>query len=322
VHCRAWPIVPSGTRAEMAKPILIAGGSGQLAVALAEAAPSHGLTVRSVGRPALDFDRPASIADVFAETAPWLVVNAAAYTAVDAAEDDSDAAYRANRDGPAALAQLCEMAGIPLIHVSTDYVFDGRKGAPYVESDATAPQGVYGASKLAGEQAVLNGCSRAIVLRTSWVYSPIGKNFVRTMLNAARNMNRLRVVADQIGCPTSSPDLAQAILAIAARIADDGWQNRYAGIYNAAGTGATTWHNLAIATFDAAARHGINIPAVDPITTDQWPTKAKRPLDSRLDCGKLEAMFGLRLPPWQEGLARTVDAIFAATAAPALQPTR
>jgi len=306
----------------MASPILIAGGSGQLAIALDEAAPAHDLIVRRFGRPALDFDRHTSIADVFAETVQWLVVNAAAYTAVDAAEDDSDAAYRANRDGPAALAHLCEMAGIPLIHVSTDYVFDGRKGSPYTESDATAPQGVYGASKLAGEQAVLTGCSRTIVLRTSWVYSPTGKNFVRTMLNAAQNMNRLRVVADQIGCPTSSPDLAQAILAIAAGIADTGWKDRYAGIYHAAGTGATTWHSLATATFEAAARHGIAIQAVDPIKTDQWPTKAKRPPDSRLDCAKLEAMFGLRLPPWQDGLARTVDAIFAAAAAPALQPER
>ena len=303
----------------MAPPVLITGGSGQLAVALEQAAPLHSLVVRRVGRPELDFDRPASIADVFTETAPWLVVNAAAYTAVDAAEDDPDAAYRANRDGPAELARLCEIAGIPLIHLSTDYVFDGRKGAPYVETDQTSPQGVYGASKLAGEQAVLTGCSRAIVLRTSWVYSPIGKNFVRTMLSAAQRTDRLRVVADQIGCPTSSQDLAQAILGIATRLATEGWQDRYAGVYHAAGTGWTTWHGLATAIFEAAGRHGTAAPTVDPIATDQWPTKAKRPPDSRLDCGKLEAMFGLRLPPWQEGLARTIDAIYGAAATPALQ---
>jgi dTDP-4-dehydrorhamnose reductase len=304
----------------MTAPILVAGGSGQLAVALEAVAPSHGLEVRRVGRPALDFDRAASIAEVIADAAPWLVVNAAAYTAVDLAEDNPDAAFRANRDGPAALARLCEAAGIPLIHVSTDYVFDGRKGAPYVETDPTAPQGVYGASKLAGEQAVAAACSRAIVLRTSWVFSPTGKNFVRTMLGAAKLTNRLRVVADQTGCPTSSPDLAQAILVMAARLAADGWQDRYAGVYHAAGTGWTTWHSLATATFEVAARYGLTGPTVEPITTDQWPTKAKRPADSRLECGKLEAMFGVRLPPWQEGLARTIDAIFAAEATAALQP--
>jgi dTDP-4-dehydrorhamnose reductase len=295
----------------MTAPILVTGGSGQLATALAEAAPMPGLTVRRVGRPALDFERPASIAELFAAGAPALVVNAAAYTAVDAAEDDADAAFRANRDGPAELARLCEAAGIPLIHVSTDYVFDGLKRAPYVETDPTSPQGVYGASKLAGEQAVLVACPRAIVLRTSWVYSPTGRNFVRTMLAAGQRNPELRVVVDQTGCPTSAPDLAEAILRLAARLMSRGWEDRYAGVYHVAGTGAASWHTLALATFEAAARHGMAAPAVAPITTDQWPTKAKRPPDSRLDCGRFAAVFGLRLPPWQDGLTQTVDAIFA-----------
>jgi dTDP-4-dehydrorhamnose reductase len=299
---------------DMASPILIVGVTGQLAVALGQAAPSHGLAVRQVERPALDFDRPASIAAVFAETAPWLVINAAAYTAVDAAEDEADAAFRANRDGPAELARLCEMADIPLIHISTDFVFDGLKGAPYVEGDPTAPQNVYGASKLAGDRAVLAGCSRSIVLRTAWVYSPTGRNFVRTMLDVARRTDRLRVVADQIGCPTSAPDLAEAVLAIAGRIAGDGWQDRQAGLYHAAGTGWTTWHGLALATFEEAVRYGVPVPTVDPITTGEWPTRAQRPPDSRLDCGRLEAMFGLRLPAWRDGLARTIDAVYAAAA--------
>jgi dTDP-4-dehydrorhamnose reductase len=294
--------------------ILITGVSGQLGVALGEAAPSHQLAVQQFDRPALDFDQPASIAAAFAETAPWLVINAAAYTAVDAAEDDADAAFRANRDGPAQLARLCEAAGIPLIHISTDYVFDGLKGAPYVESDPTAPQGVYGASKLAGEQAVLADCSRAIVLRTSWIYSPTGKNFVRTMLSVAQRTDRLRVVADQKGCPTSAPDLAEAILVIAARVATDGWQDRFAGLYHAAGTGWTTWHGLAVATFQEAVRYGAPVPTVDPITTAEWPTRAQRPPDSRLNCDRLEATFGLRLPAWRNGLARTIDAVFATAA--------
>jgi dTDP-4-dehydrorhamnose reductase len=298
----------------MMQPILITGVSGQLAVALGEGAPDHGLSVRQYDRLALDFDRPASIVAAFAETAPWLVINAAAYTAVDAAEDDADAAFRANRDGPAQLARLCEDAGIPLIHISTDYVFDGLKGAPYVEDDPTSPQGVYGVSKLAGERAVLDLCSRAIVLRTSWVYSPVGRNFVRTMLNVAQRTDRLRVVADQKGCPTSAPDLGEAVLRIAARIAADGWQDRWAGLYHAAGTGWTTWHGLAVATFEAAARYGARVPTVDPIETAEWPTRAKRPPNSRLNCGRLERMFDLRLPPWRDGLARTIDAVFATEA--------
>ena len=296
----------------MSAPILVTGGSGQLAAALAEAAPAHRLAVHRVGRPAFDFDRPGSIAEAFAESTPSLVVNAAAYTAVDAAEDDAGAAYRANRDGPAELARLCEAASIPLVHVSTDYVFDGLKGAPYVETDPVAPQGVYGASKLAGEQVVLATCSRAVVLRTSWVYSPIGRNFVRTMLAAGQRNSQLRVVADQKGCPTSAPDLAQAILRIAARLTAEGWRDCYAGIYHAAGTGAATWHDVAVATFAAAARHGMAAPTVTPIATSDWPTRAKRPPDSRLDCGKLAAVFGLRLPPWHDGLARAVASIFAA----------
>lgn len=238
-------------------------------------------------------------------------MNAAAYTAVDAAEDDAEAALRANRDGPAALARLCEAAGIPLVHVSTDYVFDGLKGAPYVETDPTSPQGVYGASKLAGELGVLAGCSRAIVLRTSWVYAPTGRNFVRTMLAAGQRHSQLRVVADQAGCPTSAPDLAAAILGIADTLLSGGWQPQYGGIFHAAGTGDTTWHGLATTTFEAAARHGMAVPTVAPIATQDWPTRAKRPPDSRLDCARLDEVFGLRLPPWQDGLVRTVDALFA-----------
>jgi len=297
-------------------PVLVVGRSGQLATALAATASEWELVVSCCGRPALDVTQPASVAQVFTETAPCLVVNAAAYTSVDAAEDDAGAAYQANRDGPAALARLCEAAGIPLIHLSTDYVFDGAKGAPYVETDPTAPQSVYGASKLAGELAVATACSRAIILRTAWVYAPTGKNFVRTMLAAAQRTDRLKVVADQHGCPTSATDLARAILSIARTLAIQGWKDGYAGVYHAAGGGGATWHDLATAVFEEAGRHGVREPVVVPITTDQWPTRAKRPADSRLDCGKLEGMFGLRLPPWRDGLARTLDAIFAQAAIP------
>jgi dTDP-4-dehydrorhamnose reductase len=292
---------------ELTGPILVTGGTGQVARALGAAG---GDAVRVVGRPTFDFDRPESIVTCVRETAPSLVVNAAAYTAVDAAEDDAEAAYRANRDGPGALARLCAAAGVPLIHISTDYVFDGAKGAPYVETDATAPTGVYGASKLAGEQDVLAAGGQAIVLRTSWVYAAEGKNFVRTMLRVGAERDRLRVVADQQGCPTAASDLADAILAIAARLRE-GWQDSYGGVFHAAGSGATTWHGLAIATFEEAARFGANVPVVEAITTADYPTKAKRPADSRLDCGKLATVFGVRLPAWRGSLARTIDTVFA-----------
>jgi len=291
------------------RPILVTGGSGQLALALEAAG---GARVRRVGRPAFDFDHPATLAEVFRSADPWLVVNAAAYTGVDAAEQEKDAAYRANAEGPAALARLCADAGVKLIHVSTDYVFDGSKGAPYVESDPVAPLGVYGSSKLAGENAVLASGARAIVLRTAWVYSATGRNFVRTMLNAGRTRDRLTVVSDQFGCPTTAGDLARAILGVAEAIAVNGWREEYSGVFHAAGTGATSWHGLATAVFEEAARHGMKVPVVAPITTAEWPTPVTRPADSRLDCGKLARVFGVRLPPWRASLGPVVAAILAA----------
>ena len=286
--------------------ILVTGGNGQLAT---ELAAQGGAAIRKVGRPEFDFDRPESIAAVFQAARPALVINAAAYTGVDAAEADEAAAMRANRDGPACLAGLCEQAGIPLVHVSTDYVFDGRKGAPYVETDPVSPQGVYGASKLAGEEAVLAGCSRVVVLRTSWVYAPRGRNFVLTMLNAAKKTNRLRVVADQRGSPTSAGDLAAAILALP--FVSGPWREEYRGVFHAAAAGETTWHGFACAIFEAAASYGVSAPVIEPIATSDWPTPARRPPDSRMDCTKLGEVFGVRLPPWRDGLARTIKRIFA-----------
>ena len=291
--------------------ILVTGGAGQLATALEREGSA---AIHRVGRPAFDFDRPDSLAETFRAVRPALVVNAAAWTAVDAAEADPDAAGRANHDGPAVLAALCADASVPLIHVSTDYVFDGNKGAPYVEADPTSPTGVYGTTKLEGEQAVLAACPRAIVLRTSWVYSATGKNFVRTMLGAAQKTDRLRVVADQRGCPTAARDLAVGILAIV-RVLQDGWQPGHAGVFHMAGQGDTTWHGLATAVFEDAARHGHPVPTVDAIATADWPTPARRPPDSRLDCSKLQEVFGVRLPDWRASVSRTVDELLVPTAA-------
>jgi dTDP-4-dehydrorhamnose reductase len=293
----------------MTGPILVTGGTGQLATALATLG---GDRVRRVGRPDFDFDRPETIKATFAAAAPGLVVNAAAYTAVDKAETDSTSAYRANCDGPEALARLCAAAGVPLIHVSTDYVYDGTKPSPYVETDAVGPRSVYGASKLAGERAVLATGARAIILRTAWVYAASGHNFVRTMLNLGQTRDALQVVADQHGCPTSATDLAAAILAIARRIEDDGWDDARSGVFHVAGSGETTWHGLATAVFKEASRHGAKTPkSVAAITTAQYPRPARVPANSRLDCTRLATAFGIRLPNWHDSLTRTLDEIFA-----------
>jgi dTDP-4-dehydrorhamnose reductase len=290
------------------KTVLVTGGHGQLATSLKDLASrfaDDGWNLHAIGRPAFDFDRPATIEECLAAIGPALVVNAAAWTAVDLAETEVEAARRANETGPGRLAALCAEAGIPLIHVSTDYVFDGRKGTPYREADRANPLGVYGATKLAGEQRVLETGGRSVILRTSWLYGATGKNFVRTMLAAARRQATLRVVADQRGTPTNADDLATAILLLVTQIGA-GWKDRFQGVFHATNTGDTTWHGLAEEIFAVAARFGWPRPEVTPIATEDWPTPAPRPADSRLDCGKLDAVFGLRMPDWRPSLARTV----------------
>ena len=290
------------------KPILVTGGQGQLATSLKKLG---GDRVVIVGRPEFDLAKPETIAATLDRVRPALVVNAAAWTAVDLAETEIEGATAANETGPAELARLCAAQDIPLIHVSTDYVYAGDKGAPYVETDPVTPQTVYGRTKAAGEQAVLKAQPRSIVLRTAWVYSGHCKNFVRTMVNAGAKNTHLKVVGDQYGCPTNADDLAKAILDIAKQV-EAGWQDRFAGIYHACGTGETSWHGLAVAALEEATRHGQAMPVeVAAIRTEDWPTPAKRPQDSRLDCSKLEAVFGVRLPEWRDGVARAVDEHFA-----------
>jgi dTDP-4-dehydrorhamnose reductase len=287
--------------------ILITGATGQLGRALAAEARVRQLEFLAVSRPEFDLASPATIDACFARARPDLVINAAAYTAVDAAETDRDAAQAGNQTGPEHLARLCAAHDVPLIHISTDYVFDGAKGAPYVETDPTHPTGVYGLTKRDGENAVLATGARAIILRTSWVYAPYGKNFLRTMLKAAQRMPVLRVVADQHGTPTSALDLAAAILTIAEKIRAEGWQDAFAGIFHATNSGATTWHGFATAIFEEARNLGHPRPRIDAITTADWPTPAKRPADSRLDGAKLHRVFGCALPPWREGLKAVLE---------------
>lgn len=277
--------------------------------ALAEAARERRLEFVAVSRPEFDFDLGESIAACVAAANPCLVINAAAYTAVDAAESNADAADRANHTGPARLGEICAAAGIPLIHVSTDYVFDGDKGSPYLETDPTHPTGVYGASKRAGEIALLATGANVVILRTAWLYSAHGKNFARTMLGAARKTNEVRVVMDQKGTPTAVPDLAEAILDIAALLED--WQPAYRGVFHAASAGETSWHGFAAAIYAAAQPLGLKPPTLTAIATRDWPTPAKRPADSRLDCGKLAATFGVRLPEWQVSVGPVVQQLLA-----------
>ena len=296
--------------------ILITGGSGQLGNALQALAAARKLEYVAVSRPDFDFEKPETIETCFDRVESALVVNAAAYTAVDAAETHADAARAGNHTGPLRLAELCAGRGIPFIHVSTDYVFDGAKGAPYVETDPTNPTGVYGATKRDGEAAIMASGAKAIILRTAWVYAAHGKNFVRTMLNAARKTKSLRVVADQRGTPTAAPDLAAAILFIAEQILDEAWYDDYKGIYHATNGGETTWHGFAEKIFALAAPLGLTAPEVTPIATADWPTPARRPADSRLDCTKLLNRFGYRLPGWEAPLGPIVEKLLAMDAPP------
>ncbi len=291
--------------------ILCTGGSGQLGAALQSLAAARGMNLAAVSRPEFDFEKPETIDACFARAKPGLVINAAAYTAVDAAEQNVAAAEAGNHTGPRHLAELCAGAKIPFIHVSTDYVFDGKKGAPYLETDPTNPTGVYGRTKRDGERAVLAACPQAIILRTAWVYSATGKNFARTMLNAARRLSQLKVVDDQRGTPTAATDLAAAILDIVTKVQENGWQESDAGLYHATSSGETTWYGFALAIFEAASPCGLTPPEVTPISTADWPTPAKRPADSRLDCAKLARHFGVTLPDWRSSLPGIVRALMA-----------
>jgi dTDP-4-dehydrorhamnose reductase len=271
-----------------------------------ELAPSAAdVTSFALGRPALDLTAPASVLKTLADFKPDVIVNAAAYTAVDKAESEPDAAMALNANGPARLAEAAERMGAVLIHVSTDYVFDGSKATPYFEDDPTAPIGAYGRSKLAGEEAVRAAAPRHIILRTAWVHSPFGANFVKTMLRLAADRPEVRVVDDQIGSPTYAPHLAEAILAISRAVTADPANARF-GTYHAAGAGAVTWCGMAREIMRVSASLGGPSATVTAITTADYPTAAVRPANSRLDCTKLAAAFGIALPPWQHGVAECV----------------
>ena len=290
----------------MPKPfrLVCIGRSGQVAQSLLDASRPE-LEVIALGRPGLDLAKPETVRDALGAARPDAVVNAAAYTAVDQAETDEAAAFAINARGAQAVAEACTTLGVPLVHLSTDYVYAGDKPSPYVESDPTDPQGVYARTKLEGEQSTTVACPDAVIVRTAWVYSPFGKNFVKTMLRLAETRDTVNVVADQLGCPTYAPDIASACIQVAQRLAE-GAEGR-GGVYHYAGAGETSWAGFAKAVFAGAGARGLPTAIVQEIPTSAYPTPARRPANSRLDCSKLTKAFGVEPTPWRDGLERCLD---------------
>jgi dTDP-4-dehydrorhamnose reductase len=290
--------------------VLVIGCRGQIGRELLAAQPSPGLSPIGLSHGDLDVTDRDAVRHVVSRYRPMLIVNAAAYTAVDRAESERDAAFAVNANGPGHLAEAAAEAGVSLVHLSTDYVFDGAKPAAYTEDDPVRPLGVYGASKAAGERAIRERLERHVILRTSWVFGTHGTNFVKTMLRLGRERDRLQVVADQWGCPTGAADLAEAILGIAQQLLisprTDTW-----GTYHFAGRGSTNWSDFAEAIFERAAPFWGRRPAVTPIATAAYPTPARRPPASVLDCTRFDRTFALPRRPWTERLDRVVERLLA-----------
>lgn len=287
--------------------LAVTGKNGQVVSAL-QALASDELEIVALGRPELDLAQPETVLKALREVKPDVVVSAAAYTAVDRAESEQDIAFAVNRDGARAVAQAASDIGIPVIHLSTDYVFDGTKDTAYVESDPTGPTSVYGHSKLEGERAVSEATDNYVVLRTAWVYSEYGNNFVKTMLRLGENRDEINVVADQFGCPTSANDIAAAVVTIARKLVED-TSAPLRGVFHLSGTGETNWANFAKQIFALSAENGGKSIVVNDITTEQYPTPARRPANSRLDCSKLEEVYGIKLPSWQTSTRAVVTAL-------------
>ena len=291
--------------------VLLFGGNGQVGHELRRSLRALGdvvVTTRSGQLPegarceVADFDCPDSLAALVQRVAPAIVVNAAAYTAVDKAEDDVDAAFRTNAEAPGVLARACALRDIPFVHYSTDYVFDGQGSRPYREDDPTAPLGVYGASKLAGEDAIRAAGGRHLILRTAWVYGQHGHNFMKTMLRLGAERDELRVVADQVGTPTPAALIADVTTELL------GLRDAPSGTFHLTPRGETSWHGFAEAIFEEALAHGLisRAPKVIPIATSDYPTRARRPGYSRLDIGRLEQVLGRALPEWRTGLRQVL----------------
>ncbi len=292
--------------------ILVTGSKGQLGSELLtqgkHSAKYPDFIIFPVDLPELDITDKAQVGDVFKSFQPSLVVNAAAYTNVDKAETEQQLAFAVNRDGSACLAEACADADIPLVHISTDFVFDGKNKTPYVETDPVSPLGIYAKSKEHGEQEIRNRLKKHVIIRTSWLYGVYGHNFVKTMLRLGRENKVIRVVADQHGSPTSAADLAGAVFTIAGHMRDD--METCWGTYHYCGQGITTWHGFAEKIFEIAGKYGMSqTPDVEPIITAEYPTPAKRPSYSAFDCGLIQKNFGISTVPWEKSLEIALDHI-------------
>jgi dTDP-4-dehydrorhamnose reductase len=292
--------------------IVVTGRDGQVVRALAERGAPRGHDIIALGRPNLDLAGDGeAIISALVDARPDAIVSAAAYTAVDKAESEPEQAARVNINGAEAVARAAKALEVPLIHLSTDYVFDGAKDGAYVEDDVTRPTGVYGRTKLAGEQAVLAAHDDVAILRTAWVYSPFGANFLKTMLRLAGERDEVSVVADQRGNPTSALDIADAIVTIAEQLAASR-SPALRGIFHMTGAGEATWADFAEAIFAASAASNGPSAAVRRITTEDFPTPAKRPANSRLDCERLAEAHAVRLPDWPTSTAVVVARLLGA----------
>ncbi|MFH1138900.1 MAG: dTDP-4-dehydrorhamnose reductase [Pseudomonadota bacterium] len=289
--------------------VLVIGAGGQLGWELMQQAPRMGLQALGLDLPGFDLTDPGAAGRTLAETRPEFVINASAYTAVDKAESDAAAAFAVNAEGPAYLASACRAARVPLVHVSTDYVFDGSKKGAYQETDPVAPLGVYGRGKAQGEAEVRNRLEEHLIVRTAWFYGVHGHNFVKTMLRLGREREVLGVVDDQVGSPTYAADLAEALLTLTARFAEKGrlpW-----GVYHFCGEGRASWHDFAKAIFRIAADYEeLKVKKVNPLTTAEYPTPARRPANSVLDCSKFKENFNWIIPRWEESLTRMLTALY------------
>ena len=279
--------------------LLVTGVEGQVVRSLKERGASAGFQIVTLGRPVLDLSKPETISPALANVEADAIVNAAAFTSVDKAEDEEALAIRVNGDAPGEIARIAKLRGVPFLHISTDYVFDGASARPYSEADPVAPVGAYGRSKLAGEMAVMSANEAAIIVRTAWVHSPFGANFIKTMLRLGEQRDEVSVVADQTGNPTYALDLADAILAVMRARSDRGDASFGAGVYHVTGSGKGAWADLAEEIFAEAARLGRRPMRVRRISTADYPTAARRPQNSTLDNSKLKDVFGLALPDWR-----------------------
>ncbi|MGZ8998671.1 MAG: dTDP-4-dehydrorhamnose reductase [Allosphingosinicella sp.] len=286
--------------------VFVTGKEGQLVRSLVERARQvEGLDIVAAGRPEFDMEDPGAIARAIDQASPDAVINAAAYTAVDRAEDEPERAFRINAYAAGEAATAAHRAGVPIIQVSTDYVFDGQGSGPYHEDSATAPIGTYGRSKLAGEELVRAGADNHLILRTAWVYSPFGSNFLKTMMALAERNPVVKVVADQRGNPSSALDLADGLISILQR-----WRGgERIGVgrtYHLAGTGDTSWADFARAVFDECRELGLPFAEVEPIASADWPTKAIRPANSTLDSSRFRTDFDFEMPHWRRSSAAIV----------------